>query len=263
VRLSFMTARWWILAAALAAVVLFLRWRASDSARRYRLASAYHAAQVREYTRQAMRFSGRPLHAETLRRRAEFHARMMEKWRTAVEYPLLPVSPDPPPPVVPPPATADSRVTRSFPAGGIGTVVLRAELAEKAAVKVNPGAEAVTVSGIPEGDAVGYHPPQPGWKQTPPEEWGLDFAARLYGGTLVVSTVNEIEFIHHYYHLCDIEIGVPETVKVIRQKRKLSGSRQSDLTPADLPGQPAGAMPTGVEPSSQPSGSPGASSGLL
>jgi hypothetical protein len=63
----------------------------------------------------------------------------------------------------------------SFPAGGVDTVILRAELAEQAVVKTVPGTDVVTVSGVPEGDAKGYHSPNPKWKETPPEQWGAGF----------------------------------------------------------------------------------------
>jgi hypothetical protein len=86
------------------------------------------------------------------------------------------VSPTPRAPGKSIPATADSaRVTRSFPADGIDTVDLRAEAAEKAKVATESRSRAVTVSGIPQGGAAGYHPADPNWRETPAAQWGLDF----------------------------------------------------------------------------------------
>ncbi len=122
------------------------------------------------------------------------------------------------------------RVVRSFSARGIETVVLRAEDAEQATVKPTPGQE-VTVSGAPEGGAPGYHPPFPNWRETPPEQAGLDFEARVYGRTLVISTKAETLFIHHYYHLSDLEVVVPEGVEVVKERRQLSGDPSPELSP--------------------------------
>ena len=86
---------------------------------------------------------------------------------------------------------------------------MRAEAAEKATVKTVPGREVITVTGIPAGDARGYHPADPKWRETPAALWALDFAARQYGPTLVISSIAEVRYIHHDYHLEDIEIEVP------------------------------------------------------
>ena len=127
------------------------------------------------------------------------------------------------------PGTA--RVTRSFDAAGVETVVFRAEAAEKAEVKSVAGARSITVSGIPEGGAAGYHPADPNWRETPAARWGLDFKARSFGPTLLISTENEISYIHHYYHLGSLSITVPPGVKVIKENRKLTGQGQPDLSP--------------------------------
>jgi hypothetical protein len=122
-------------------------------------------------------------------------------------------------------------------------VIFRAELAEQAVVKTVPGADVVTVSGVPEGDATGYHSPNPKWKETPPEQWGLDFKSQLFGRSLVISTDHEIFYVHHYYHLCDLELVVPDSIKIVKQRRELSGNHQPDLSTPDVSGPPAGAKP--------------------
>jgi hypothetical protein len=129
------------------------------------------------------------------------------------------------------PATAGpGRVTRSFQAAGIQTVLLRAEAAEKAKVATESRSRAVAVSGIPQGGAAGYHPADPNWRETPAAQWGLDFHAKVFGPTLVISSVAEMSYIHHYYHLDDIRITVPDGVKVIKENRKLTGDGGPDLS---------------------------------
>jgi hypothetical protein len=129
------------------------------------------------------------------------------------------------------PATAGSgRVARSFQAAGIDTVMLRAEAAEKSKVAMESRSRAVTVSGIPQGGAAGYHPVDPNWRETPPMQWGLDFQAKVFGTTLVISSVAEMSYIHLYYHLDDIRITVPQGVKVIKENRKLTGDGGLDLS---------------------------------
>jgi hypothetical protein len=123
------------------------------------------------------------------------------------------------------------RLTRSFDARGIQTVVLRAEAAQKAEVKTVPAGRLVTVSGIPEGGAPGYHSTDPNWRETPASRWGLDFRAKFFGPTLVVSTEQEMAYIHHYYHLGSLSISVPEGVTVIKENRKLTGEPAPDLSP--------------------------------
>src|SRR5262245_54662556 len=88
-----------------------------------------------------------------------------------------------------------ARVTKSFPARGVKTVVFRAEAAERAGVVTVPGSRAITVSGVPEGGAAGYHPADPNWRETPASQWGLDFRAKAFGPTLVISSAAEISYI--------------------------------------------------------------------
>ncbi len=146
----------------------------------------------------------------------------------------------------------EARVSRRFEAEGIRTVVLRAEAAGQARVRVVPGLSAIAVSARPVGDARGYHPADPGWRETPASEWGLDFSAARYGPTLVVSSRSEVRYIHHYYHLEEIAIEVPPGVAVIRQYRELSGRGEPDLSPpgergTERPGTGGAATPSSRE----------------
>jgi hypothetical protein len=137
----------------------------------------------------------------------------------------------PPPPAPSKSLPASGRVTRSFDATGVKRVVLRAGEAEQAEINSLPGGRFVTVSGIPEGGAAGYHSPDPNWRETPPASWGMGFKARPFGPTMVVSTENEVLYIHHHYHLGGLMIAVPQGVEVIREGRKLNGDGAPDLSP--------------------------------
>lgn len=123
-----------------------------------------------------------------------------------------------------------ARVARSFPAPGIEAVILRAEAAGQAEIKTVPGGRMIVVSGAPAGDARGYHPSDPNWRETPAAEWGLDFAAKGFGPVLVISSKNEILYIHHYYRFETIAISVPSGVKVVKEARKLAGDGAPDLS---------------------------------
>ena len=123
------------------------------------------------------------------------------------------------------------RVVRTFDATGVKRVVLRAGDAERAEVTSVSGGRAITVSGIAEGGAAGYHPVDPNWRETPASRWGLDFKARSFGPTLVVSTENEIRYIHHDYHLGSLTVSVPQGVEVVKENRELTGEGAPDLAP--------------------------------
>jgi len=125
------------------------------------------------------------------------------------------------------------QVEKVFPAEGVSRVIFRAALAQEARVVTAEG-KIIKVAGIPRGGAPGYHPRDPKWRETPASEWGLDFRAKAFGKTLVISTVNEIEYIHHGYQLEQLVITVPTGVEVVREVRQLSGDGAPDL------GEPSG-----------------------
>lgn len=120
-----------------------------------------------------------------------------------------------------------NRVSRSFPVEGVQRVVLRTSAADDAVVQ-HVG-KVVKVSGVPFGGAKGYHPSDPNWKETPAAEWGLDFVAEKFGNTLVISSKNEIRYIHHYYAIHDIVVEIPPGVEFVGEKRTLTGNGAPNL----------------------------------
>jgi hypothetical protein len=118
-----------------------------------------------------------------------------------------------------------------FDAQGVSTLVLRAAGATKAKVTTTDSRTQVAISAAPNGGAKGYHPVDPSWKETPASEWGLGFASQRFGTTLLISSKNEIQYIHHRYVLENIEIEIPTGVTVIREERALSGNGNPNLTP--------------------------------
>lgn len=153
---------------------------------------------------------------------------------TVAQVPSSKTMPTPPVPGKSLPFVPTSgRVARSFSADGIKRLYLRAGDAESAQVKSVPGRQLVTLSAVPEGDAKGYHTPDPNWSETPAAKGGLDFVARRYGSALVISSKNEIRYIHHYYHLADIVLEVPPGIEAVRENRTLSGAGNADLNPPD------------------------------
>ena len=123
------------------------------------------------------------------------------------------------------------RLTRSFDAAGVTRIVLRAASADASTVDVVSGTHVVTVSGQATGGAEGYHPADPRWRETTAADWGLDFAAKRSGSTLVISTKNEIGYIHHHYVIAAIGVRLPPSIELIKQMRVLSGSGETDLAP--------------------------------
>jgi len=126
-------------------------------------------------------------------------------------------------------AAMPARISRSFPAAGVKKIILRASTAETSQVTADPTAEAVGVSGLPAGGAKGYHSTDPFWREIPAAEWGLDFVSARHGDVLVISTKNEIHYIHHGYFLESVEQLVPAGVDVMREPRKLTGDGMPDL----------------------------------
>jgi hypothetical protein len=122
-------------------------------------------------------------------------------------------------------------ITRSFPTAGVSRVIVRAGHADSAVVITDSLAAAITISGTPRGGAGGFHPGRLYWRNTPASEWGLSFVTARHGDALIVSTRNEIYYIHHYYALDSLRIRVPPNVELVLQNRKLNGDGAPDLTP--------------------------------
>jgi hypothetical protein len=126
----------------------------------------------------------------------------------------------------------DKVVTRSFSATGITTVILRGFTAASAKVVSGDATATIDVSGIATGSAVGYHSPDPNWKETPPEKWGFDFVARRDGAVLTISTKGEVDHIHHHYALHGLRILVPSGVEVVREELSRISSAEAVLRPS-------------------------------
>jgi hypothetical protein len=121
-------------------------------------------------------------------------------------------------------------VSRSFPAAGIKTVVVRAADAARATIQ-HTDHDRIQISGTMRGGAPGYHSPDPNWRETPASEWGLDFVGKQFGDVLILSTKNEIAFVHHSYDLHSIVVSVPAGVQVVQVPRELTGNGAPDLSP--------------------------------
>ncbi len=128
-----------------------------------------------------------------------------------------------------PSQAVQGRLSRSYDSAGITRLVLRAAAADAAAIEPVAGGGPITITGQATGGAKGYHSADPNWQETPADEWGLDFVALRSGATLVISSKNEIGYIHHRYAIAGIVLQLPPSVSVVRQVRTLSGSGEPDL----------------------------------
>lgn len=129
---------------------------------------------------------------------------------------------------VAPTLSGDRRWT--FPLTGVDTVILRARRAKTAHISTARMGAEISIYAKPAGGAEGYHPSNPSWRQTAPANWGLGFTGRRYGNKLVISSHNEISFIHHDYFLDDIHIAKPPNLTV-RLKERVMGSDDGNGAP--------------------------------
>jgi hypothetical protein len=122
------------------------------------------------------------------------------------------------------------KVCRDFNAIGVSHVIFRAERALDAIIiqSTNPGT--VSVCGVAKGGVEGYHSPDSTWRETPPSEWGLDFKAKRFANDLVISTENEMQYIHHYYYLDNLVVRAPDGIAVQKVGRILTGDGSPDLS---------------------------------
>lgn len=124
---------------------------------------------------------------------------------------------------------AADTISQAFALDGIKKVVVRAHRVDAAKIRRVWSGSTLTILGTPDGGAKGYHPADPNWKETPARKWGLKFAAKRYGNVLVISSVNEIRYIHHYYYIRDLRISLPSHITLVKQMRKLNGEGKPDL----------------------------------
>jgi hypothetical protein len=122
----------------------------------------------------------------------------------------------------------DSLVSQAFNAEGIQRVILRSAHASRAKA-VTANTMQITVAGRAEGGAQGYHSPDPNWKETPASQWGMKFVAKRFGSVLVVSSENEIGYIHHQYAIDAVTVTLPKGARLVRETRALTGSGDPDL----------------------------------
>ena len=126
---------------------------------------------------------------------------------------------------------AEAIVRAVFPAKTISRIVLRAGNANLATVEKVDASASIQISATATGGSRGYHSPDPDWKETPPSDWGLEFVGKVFGSILVISTKNEIQYIHHRYVLERIHLLVPSNIEVVREPRTLSGDGKPNLSP--------------------------------
>ena len=129
------------------------------------------------------------------------------------------------------PAAASDLVQEfRFSSDGVSKVVVRAANATAATVSASePAMGSIVIYAKASGGAAGYHSPDPNWKETPASGWGLAFVSQRFGPVLVISSKNEIQYIHHRYSLTEIKIQVPAGVAVVTEKREPSGDGTPDL----------------------------------
>ena len=142
--------------------------------------------------------------------------------------------PTAPPPAETTPAPEEEIATEEgwrFDLEGISTVVVRAQKAAQLVAVPDSTREDLHLDASPAGGVKGYHPSDPSWQETPPEEWGLEFVAERHGPTLVVSTRNEIRHLHHHYYMDEIRVRLPPGIELQQEARELTGDGAADLTP--------------------------------
>jgi hypothetical protein len=124
----------------------------------------------------------------------------------------------------------EAKISSTFPAAGVERVVLRASSASAAKIeRLAKGTATVTVTGKATGGAEGYYPSDPDWEETPASEWGMGFVSNQFGPVLVISSKNEIGYIHHYYTIEELTVQLPEGVQLIREPRELSETGEPNL----------------------------------
>jgi hypothetical protein len=120
---------------------------------------------------------------------------------------------------------------REFNARRVTQIVLRANAADSASVSTGiPDSRFLTVSGVPVRDAGDSHSRHLNRHEKPASKRGLDFVARRFGNTLVISTKNEIGRFPHRYTLEYIHIMAPHPVHFVQEVRRLTGNGAPDLS---------------------------------
>ena len=121
-------------------------------------------------------------------------------------------------------------VCQSFDASGFKTVVVRGFRAPAANTSRTAPGDAIRLCATPKGRAGAYHSRDRNWRETPPEEWGLAFVAKPFGELLLISSKNEIDYVHHLYYLDEIIIELPEALRLRLEGKRLNGNGAPDLS---------------------------------
>ena len=110
--------------------------------------------------------------------------------------------------------------TWTFDGSDIRHIIFRAREARSTVISSSEN-DLVSISATAEGGAIGYHSPDPDWRETPAQDWGMDFVGRKFGNTLIISSRKELAFIHHDYFLYNIRIMKPSGVTISLEEREL------------------------------------------
>jgi hypothetical protein len=122
------------------------------------------------------------------------------------------------------------QIRSEFPAAQITEVVLRGSAAETATIVKQQKSSVIAVTGMPAGGTGAYRSPDETWHASPAAQWGLTFASRQYGSTLVISTENEVAFTNHRYTIDDLQLELPRSVRCVSEVRHLTASGLPDLS---------------------------------
>ena len=104
----------------------------------------------------------------------------------------------------------------------INAIAFKAHRASLARIEKSKG-NIFRVCGLPSGGVEGYHSSDPDWKEIPADEWGLDFKSKKYNKALVISTNNELLYIHHYYYFDQLVIYSPGHISITLVNRDIVG----------------------------------------
>ena len=118
----------------------------------------------------------------------------------------------------------------SFSLDGINEVIFRSSDALNSSVVVSDELKGIEVVAQAVGGAEGYHSSDPNWKETSASKWDMTFVSAKFSDVLVISSKNEIQYIHHGYFLRNISISIPGNVSVVKESREITGDGAPDLS---------------------------------
>jgi len=134
-------------------------------------------------------------------------------------------------------SSKEKPICRSFSLKNIDKVVFRAIYAQQAEITQSSSDQLIKICATPSGDVVGYHSPDPDWKMRSPSEWGFGFKSKIFGRTLVISSLKEYVMIHHDYRLIELKVYLPASIKLVTENRIKTGNAFLESTPDLRPPQ--------------------------